>query len=328
MRKSKETKNVKRTKAHQKKRLQDQGVTMIALVVTIIILLILSGITIRFVVGEDGVIGQAREASLKYQNSSLQEQLLLNSLDEQIADISNGSGNSSGNGSSDGSSDGNGSSDGSSNNGNSDDQATINNLQRQVNTLKEKLAEAESERDKSESEIAELENKISSLENQINSLQSQNIDLNSQIISLQAKQASGNATASDVLEGKTFSNSSSVGLTGTIPNNGDVSKTLELTEGNTVAYTIPTGYTTGGTITAKGTVSDFSFDNLKNMQLVKSISRSGGEGSRTETLTLDGNYYLHINCYHSDGSMMAFNCTGTVEAKQLVVLDSMLQLHG
>lgn len=34
----------------RRKKMQDQGVTMVALVVTIIILLILSGITIRFVI--------------------------------------------------------------------------------------------------------------------------------------------------------------------------------------------------------------------------------------------------------------------------------------
>ena len=72
-----------------------------------------------------------------------------------------------------------------------------------------------------------LEDKISNLEDQI---------------------ATGDAEAEDVLEGKTFSASGSVGVTGTMTNNGSVSVTLE--EGE--SYTIPEGYHDGtGTVTAE-----------------------------------------------------------------------------
>lgn len=62
----------------------------------------------------------------------------------------------------------------------------------------------------------------------------------------------GTATAGDVLVGKTFANASSDSINGTMPNNGDVSKTLTPTDGGDVTATIPAGYTSGGTITAKG----------------------------------------------------------------------------
>ena len=57
----------------------------------------------------------------------------------------------------------------------------------------------------------------------------------------------GNATVADVLTGKTFSNENSTGLTGTMPNRGAVSQTLNAGQ----SYTIPEGYHNGsGVITA------------------------------------------------------------------------------
>ena len=41
---------------------QVKGITLIALVVTIIVLLILAGISINFVFGENGLIGRAQQA--------------------------------------------------------------------------------------------------------------------------------------------------------------------------------------------------------------------------------------------------------------------------
>ena len=40
-----------------------QGITLIALVVTIVVLLILAGITITFVLGENGIINMAQRAA-------------------------------------------------------------------------------------------------------------------------------------------------------------------------------------------------------------------------------------------------------------------------
>ena len=51
---------MKDNKIHEK--LNEKGITLIALVVTIIILLILVGVTIAFSSGENGLIGKAKEA--------------------------------------------------------------------------------------------------------------------------------------------------------------------------------------------------------------------------------------------------------------------------
>lgn len=64
-------------------------------------------------------------------------------------------------------------------------------------------------------------------------------------------EATGNANTSDVLSGKTFSKAGSAGLTGTMPNNGSQTATLNITGSAKPTKSIPAGYTTGGTITAQ-----------------------------------------------------------------------------
>ena len=71
-------------------------------------------------------------------------------------------------------------------------------------------------------------------------------------------QPTGNATVSDVLEGKTFSNASGVGLEGTMPDIGAVVETIEPGE----TYTIPEGYHDGsGSVSAN--VNDNPVLNMK-----------------------------------------------------------------
>ena len=55
----------------------DEGITLIALVVTIVVLLILSGITIRLVFGSNGVINKAQDANENTQIAKVREQLEL-----------------------------------------------------------------------------------------------------------------------------------------------------------------------------------------------------------------------------------------------------------
>ena len=52
----------------------DEGITLIALVVTIVVLLILSGITIRLVFGSNGVINKAQDANENTQIAKVREQ--------------------------------------------------------------------------------------------------------------------------------------------------------------------------------------------------------------------------------------------------------------
>ena len=53
------------------------GITLIALVITIIILLILAGITISTLVGENGIITRATEAKISTELSAYKEELEL-----------------------------------------------------------------------------------------------------------------------------------------------------------------------------------------------------------------------------------------------------------
>jgi len=54
-----------------------KGITLIALVVTIIVLLILAGVTINMVLGNDGIIAQAQQAKLAQREAQLKEEIEL-----------------------------------------------------------------------------------------------------------------------------------------------------------------------------------------------------------------------------------------------------------
>ena len=63
---------------------QKSGITLIALVVTIVVLLILAGITISLVFGENGVITSANKAKIMMIIGTLKEKINLESLEEQF----------------------------------------------------------------------------------------------------------------------------------------------------------------------------------------------------------------------------------------------------
>ena len=68
--------------------------------------------------------------------------------------------------------------------------------------------------------------------------------------------AVGDATAADVLTGKTFSGAVGSGVAGTMPNNGAVTQTVSAGQ----SYTIPEGYHNGlGSVTGAGGSYDTSF---------------------------------------------------------------------
>ena len=98
----------------------------------------------------------------------------------------------------------------------------------------------------------------------VSELEKQIEELNKQIEELKTKQATGNAAVSEVLAGKTFSNSSGVGLAGTMANNGAINANLNAGQ----SHNIPAGYTTGGRVTANSlasqTVGTATANNLSN----------------------------------------------------------------
>ncbi len=67
------------------------GITLVALVVTIVVLLILAGVSLNLVIGNDGIIRRAKEAQERYRQASENEQkdleLAANYIDEMISGI-------------------------------------------------------------------------------------------------------------------------------------------------------------------------------------------------------------------------------------------------
>ena len=77
-----------------------QGITLIALVVTIIVLLILAGIALNLTIGENGIFSRAEKAANTWRNAETNEQLALGELGEWIGNYLGENGNS-GNGNED-----------------------------------------------------------------------------------------------------------------------------------------------------------------------------------------------------------------------------------
>ena len=67
----------------------ERGITLIALVVTIVVLLILAGVTIDAVFSENGIINKAKEAANAMNNAVANDQAELNDLLEELNEIMN-----------------------------------------------------------------------------------------------------------------------------------------------------------------------------------------------------------------------------------------------
>ena len=72
---------------------KNKGITLVALVVTIVVLLILAGVSINLVLGNNGIIAKAQEAKTKQAEASQNDLKGMNSLIEQMESTLNGSGN-------------------------------------------------------------------------------------------------------------------------------------------------------------------------------------------------------------------------------------------
>ena len=74
----------------QKQKNNQRGITLIALVVTIIVLIILAGVSIAMLVGENGIITQAQRAKEETEQAKKKEEADLDSMDEYINGIIKG----------------------------------------------------------------------------------------------------------------------------------------------------------------------------------------------------------------------------------------------
>ena len=81
-----------------KKIKSQKGITLVALVITVIILIILAGITFTIVLGEDGLIAKTKRGAQNYQTAAADEQKILEDINAfmkgDIDHISGGQGGS------------------------------------------------------------------------------------------------------------------------------------------------------------------------------------------------------------------------------------------
>ena len=70
----------------------NSGITLIALVITVIVLIILAGVTISLVVGDDGIITKAKEAKQNMTNASAEEEELMQNMLNEMNEIESGIG--------------------------------------------------------------------------------------------------------------------------------------------------------------------------------------------------------------------------------------------
>ena len=84
-----EKKDEKRNKKEIKNK-QEKGITLIALVVTIVVLLILAGVSISLVLNNNGVISKAKDARDKYAEAQTNEEKQLNELANRIDEMETG----------------------------------------------------------------------------------------------------------------------------------------------------------------------------------------------------------------------------------------------
>ena len=75
---------------HFKQIKEKRGITLIALVVTIVVLLILAGITINMLFSNGGIFKTAQDAANAWNEATVNEQESLNNLAEQIENLVNG----------------------------------------------------------------------------------------------------------------------------------------------------------------------------------------------------------------------------------------------
>ena len=95
MKETKENLNLKRIKQkgkveELKRNKKAQGITLIALVVTIVVLLILAGITINMLFSNGGIFKTAQDAANAWNQAVINEQADLDNLEEQIENLVNG----------------------------------------------------------------------------------------------------------------------------------------------------------------------------------------------------------------------------------------------
>ena len=266
---------------------KETGITLVSLVVTIIILIILAGISLNVTIGEDGIITKAKQAKQNIILAGEAEALQLNQLYYELetgGELTE------------------------------DEESTkkdeiIALLQRQVEELQKQVIALQTENAELKKQIQALTEQIAQLQQEIEELKQQIInkdieiaelkkqvsekeakiqDLQNQLNNLNSLLSQTNTTADKILTGyKAYSGGKL--LTGTMPNRGAVSSSLNCGQ----SYTIPAGYHNGaGKVTANSLASQTAGTATAN-------NLSNGATAWVNGVKITGNGADVNNSYHN-----------------------------
>jgi len=217
---------------------RQNAITLVSVVVTIIILIILAGVSINAILGENGIITIAKQAKEDMEQAQTDEQIQLNELYMQMVSEGGTSGEIS-----------------------YDAIKKLSEFKKQIaNALTEKgVTTSESD---TEETIVENIKKIES--------------------------ATGDATTDQVLQGATFSNSDELGLTGSMPNRGE----LNWNPSKATTYNVPAGYYTGGVLNTTnayntGIAAGKAASGIERVQVGTGIGRTA---NTFNIASIDANY--------------------------------------
>lgn len=214
---------------------ENKGITLIALVITIILLLILAGVTINIALGDNGLFKKSRQAVERSKLAQVEEDIKMDLLSAYL-------------------------------------EAEIEGKDKPSNErIKEIIESHGGTIDESNPNIIKLPNgeirldevlsETSTNTQDVEELKKQIANLNNQIKELQGKQATGNAEEGDVLEGRTFSTANGLGLTGTMVNRG----LLNFNPPEQTTQTVEPGYYEGGTISNSETLEKYGVFQCKGL---------------------------------------------------------------
>ncbi len=308
-------------------KLNEQGITLIALVVTIILLLILAGVTISQIAGSNGLFQRARQAVEKYKNAAEEEQIQIGMLEQYVTDFSVVGGNE----------------------GENKASVTIKEFtvsgDAKSKTITVKLT-VEGDASKIEYSINNGKEWITDEEKgneytfeglnlgksyivrvKVYDEEGKYVEAISDIVTLSNEMT---ATEADVLETKTFLAKDGSVLTGQMKNNKGMDATLSAGE----EKIIPAGYTSGGTITVKTlreqTPGDATAEQILNTKkawvdgdlVTGSMPDKSGQVVEAKTITKDGDYtFLNIpeNGYYTTNSKIKGLNSFISEKKQIKI---------
>ncbi len=235
--------NLQLKKKKKIKNLREKGITLIALVTTIIILLILAGVTISQIAGSNGLFQRARQAVEKYKNSAEEEQIQIGMLEQYVSDFSVVGGDEAKVSIKELTVTGN----------TEEKKITVNltiegeanKIEYSINNGKEWITEEEKGKTQYTHIFEGLDlGKSYIVRVKVYDEEGKYVEAISDIVTLSNEMT---ATEADVLETKTFLAKDGSVLTGQMKNNGAINETLSAGG----EKTIPAGYTSGGTITVK-----------------------------------------------------------------------------